>query len=270
MGADFTAALGIDVVAGRGLSSTTPRGEYLVNEAMARLMRWRDPIGRRIMNGRVVGVVRDFHFRSLREPIAPLAMQLLDDDPARVAEARRPFVQRVVIIRISGRDFAGTMRHIREVMTRFDPGNPFEYTMLDESLQELYTTEQRMLTLIVIFASLCIFIACLGLFGLTAFATERRAREIAIRKVLGASPWQVVWLLSRRALVLIATGGVFAAAMAWMIMDEWLTGFAYRVSVSPLLLATSILLAGGVALATISLQSLRVARADPADTLRYE
>jgi putative ABC transport system permease protein len=270
VGAEFTAALGIQIVAGRGFSSTTPRGEYLVNESMAGLMRWHEPIGRRIMDGRVIGVVRDFHFRSLREPIAPLAMGLLDDDPGRVAEARRPFVQRVVIIRISGRDFAGTMRHIREVMTRFDPGSPFEYTMLDESLQDLYATEQRMLTLIVIFASLCILIACLGLFGLTAFATERRAREIAIRKVLGASPWQVVWLLSRRVVVLIAVGGGFAAAMAWLAMDEWLTGFAYRVSVSPILLSASIALAAGVALGTIALQSTRVARADPAETLRYE
>jgi putative ABC transport system permease protein len=215
-------------------------------------------------------VVRDFHFRSLREPIAPLAMEVLDDDPARVAEARRPFVQRVVIIRISGRDFAGTLRHIRDVMTHFDPGSPFEYTMLDESLQDLYTTERRMLTLIVIFASLCIFIACLGLFGLTAFATEQRAREIAIRKVLGASARQVVWLLSKRVLLLIAVGGIFAAAMAWTIMDEWLTGFAYRVGVSPLLLMLSIALAGGVALGTIALQSVRAARADPAETLRYE
>lgn len=270
VGADFPAALGIDIIAGRGFSNATPRGEYLVNEALARLMHWRDPIGRRIMEGRVIGVVRDFHFRSLREPIAPLVMEVLDDDPARVAEARRPFVQRVVIIRISGRDFGGTMRHIREVMTRFDPGSPFEYTMLDDSLQELYTTERRMLTLIVIFASLCIFIAGLGLFGLTAFATEQRAREISIRKVLGASARQVVWLLSKRVLLLIAVGGVFAAAMAWTIMDEWLTGFAYRVGVSPLLLTSAIALAGAVALVTIALQSLRAARADPAETLRYE
>lgn len=270
VGADFPDALGIQVVAGRGFSSTTPQGEYLVNEALVRYMHWRDPIGRRIMDGRVTGVMRDFHFRSLREPIVPLVMELLNDDPARVAEARRPFVQRIVIVRISGRDFTRTLQHIRETMIRFDPGNPFEYTMLDDSLQELYSTERRMLTLIVIFATLCIFIACLGLFGLTAFATEQRAREIAIRKVLGASPWQMVWLLSRRVLLLIGIGGVIAAAAAWLVMDEWLTGFAYRVQVSPLLLALSISLAAGVALATVALQSLRTLRADPADTLRYE
>jgi putative ABC transport system permease protein len=124
--------------------------------------------------------------------------------------------------------------------------------------------------LIAVFAALCIMIACLGLYGLTAFATERRAREIAIRKVVGASPWQVVLLLSRRTLLLIGVAGVVAAVAVWLVMDEWLTGFAYRVRVNPLLLIVSILLAAVVALGTVALQSLRTARADPADTLRYE
>jgi putative ABC transport system permease protein len=127
-----------------------------------------------------------------------------------------------------------------------------------------------MLTLIAVFATLCMGIACLGLFGLTSFATQRRAREIAIRKVLGSSPWQVLLLLSRRVLLLIGVGGLIAAAAAWLVMNQWLAGFAYRVAVSPLLLLLSIALAAGVALGTVALKSLRVARADPADTLRYE
>jgi putative ABC transport system permease protein len=179
-------------------------------------------------------------------------------------------VQRTLIIRISGRDFEGTMKHIEAVMRRFDPANPFEFTLLDESLGSLYETEHRMLTLIAIFATLCIFIACLGLFGLTAFATESRAREIAIRKVLGASSWQVVMLLARRILVLIGVGGVIAAAVTWNVMDEWLAGFAYRVNVNPLLLVLAVVLAAAVALATVTLQSVRTARADPADALRGE
>jgi putative ABC transport system permease protein len=222
------------------------------------------------MDGRIVGVVRDFHFNSLRDPINPLMLELISDDPTRVPAARRALVQRTIIIRVTGRDFAGTIGHIEEVMRRFDPANPFEYTLLDEGMRSLYETERRMLTLIAVFATLCIFIACLGLFGLAAFATERRAREIAIRKVLGASPWQVVWLLSRRVLLLIGIGGVIAAVVAWLVMDEWLAGFAYRVSVNPLLLILSVTLAALVALGTVSLQSLRTARADPADILRYE
>jgi len=268
--ANFTSGLGIEMAAGEGFSAESPIVNCLVNETLVRSMGWRDPIGRRVLRGRVIGVVRDFNFQSLREPIAPMVIQVLNEDPNQVAEARRPFVQRTVIIRVSGENLPATLKYIGGVMTRFDPQNPFEYSMLDDALQSAYDTERRMLALIAIFSSLCILIACLGLYGLTAFATERRAREIAIRKVLGASARQVVWMLSRRILLLIGIGGLIAAAIAWSVMNEWLAGFAYRVGVNPLLLALAILIAGGVALVTVALQSMRVARADPADTLRYD
>ena len=263
--------MGLQLVAGDNFrQNAAPDTPLIVNETLVRRLGWADPIGRKILYGHVVGVVRDFHVRSLREPIAMLVMALVNDDPAVVAPARRAFVQRVLIIKVSGRQFQDAVRHVEKVMTRFDPDNPFEYSMLDESLQELYTTERRMLALIAIFATLCILIACLGLFGLTAFDIERRAREIAIRKVMGASMWQVVMLFARRILILIVIGGVIAAAVAWIAMDEWLTGFAYRVDTSPVLLALAVFLAGVVALATVALQSWRVARADPADALRNE
>jgi putative ABC transport system permease protein len=175
-----------------------------------------------------------------------------------------------LLIRASSDDFLGTLKHIEEVIRRFDPGNPFEYELLDQSLQNVYATERRMLSLIAIFAALCIFIACLGLYGLTAFVTERRSREIAIRKVFGASAWQVVLLLARRTVLLTAIGGVAAVAIAWLVMDEWLSGFAYRVSVNPVLLSMSIVLAACVVLGTVALQSLKTAVADPSETLRDE
>jgi len=273
--AGFVAALGIPIVAGRDFDTDQRGGEqFLVNESFVREIGWgsnAEAVDRQMfMGGRVVGVLRDFHFSSMRDPIVPLLLYRIRDDPQRVPETRRAFVQRTLIIRITGRDFTGTIRHIGNVMRRFDPASPFEYTLLDEGMRGLYDTEQRMLALIAIFATLCILVACLGLFGLAAFATEQRAREIAIRKVLGASPWQVVWLLSRRVLLLIVVAGLIAAVAAWLLMDEWLTGFAYRVGVNPLLLLLSIGLAVAVALGTVALQSLRTARADPAETLRYQ
>ncbi len=269
--ADFIEALGLELVAGRGFrAGARVAGELVVNESMVRRLGWPEPVGRRIQDGRVIGVVRDFHFRSLREPVNPLLMTLLDDDPGRVPEAQRPFVQRMLIIRTSGQDMQATLKHIEDVMTRFDPGYPFEFTLLDDALQDLYGTERRMLALIAIFAALCILIACLGLFGLTAFDMERRTREIAIRRVLGASSWQVIKLLARRILLLIAIGGVIAALAAWIVMDEWLAGFAYRVAVNPALLVLAVLLAGSVALGTIALQLTRVLRTDPSIALRNE
>jgi len=270
--AAFVGTLGIPIIAGRDFDATVRGGRQLiVNQAFVRQIGWGDDVvGQQFMDGRIVGVVPDFHFRSLREAIAPLMLESISDDTASVAEARRAFVQRTLIIRISGRDFAGTIRHIGNTMRRFDSASPFEYTLLDEGMRSLYDTERRMLTLIAVFASLCIFIACLGLFGLTAFATQQRSREIAIRKVLGASPRQIVWLLSRRVLWLICIGGLVAAVAAWAAMDEWLAGFAFRVRINPLLLMLAILLAAGVALFTVALQSLRTARADPTDTLRHE
>jgi putative ABC transport system permease protein len=269
--AGFIPGLGISLAAGRNFDPELRGGEQIIiNENMARQLGWRDAVGQEFMGARVVGVVKDFHFSSLRDPIGPLLLRLMTDDPSRTPEAQRPFVQRAVIIRVSGRDFMGTLRHIEETMRRFDPANPFEYTLLDETLGQMYVTERRMLALIATFATLCVLIACLGLFGLTAFATERRAREIAIRKVLGATSRQVVMLLARRILLLIGVGGLIAAAAAWLLMDQWLAGFAYRVSVNPGLLALSIVLAASVALGTVALQSLRTARADPAEALRGE
>jgi putative ABC transport system permease protein len=269
----FVKEMKIGIVAGQDLppdARTRAGAHFVVNETMVREMGWSDPIGRRIGQGRVVGVVRDFNFQSLRFPIRPLALVALSDDPQRVAEARRPFVQRRLLIRVSGEDFPGTMKYVEEAIRRFDPGSPFEYELLDETLQGTYSTERRMLSLIAIFAALCIFISCLGLYGLTAFVTERRSREIALRKVLGASAWQVVLLLARRTMLLTCIGGVVAVAIAWLVMDQWLSGFAYRVSVNPLLLSLSILLAAGVSLGTVALQSLQTARADPSETLRDE
>ena len=127
-----------------------------------------------------------------------------------------------------------------------------------------------MTRLIATFAGLCVLIACLGLLGLTAFDTERRARELAIRKVLGASSSQIIALLARRMLLLIGAGGVLATAIAWMVMNEWLSGFAYRVDVNPGLMALAIILAATVALVTVTLQSLKTARADPVEALRTE
>src|SRR5690606_26574712 len=156
------------------------------------------------------GVVRDYHFRSLHDPIRPLVLRMIDDDASRVPEAQRPFVARTLMVRISGREFQKSLVATKDNIAENNPRKEFEYDLINESLRELYLMEQRVLSLVALFGSLCVFVACLGLYGLTSFTTERRGREIAIRKVIGATSMQIVALLAHRMVLLIGIGGLIA------------------------------------------------------------
>jgi putative ABC transport system permease protein len=150
-----------------------------------------------------------------------------------------------------------------------DPRHPFEYRFLDEALDAQYKAESSLTKLIGIFAGVSIFIACMGLFGLAAFTTEQRSREIGTRKVLGATAWQIVGLLARRILVLVVVAAVLASIASWFAIDEWLAGFAYRAGINPLIFLLAAVAAAAVAFATVAAQSWRTASADPVNALRY-
>jgi putative ABC transport system permease protein len=154
-------------------------------------------------------------------------------------------------------------------MRRVDPKHPFEYTFLDSSLDNLYRAEHTLTRLIGVFAAICILIACLGLFGLAAFTAEQRTREIGTRKVLGASTGQIIAMLSRRILLLVVVAGALASVIAYLVIDRWLSGFAYREAINPLTFALSTGVVAAVAFATVVVQSFRAANANPADTLRH-
>ena len=275
IGEDFVRVAGLTVVHGRDFSRrllTDIGANFLVNEAAVRKMGWSEPLGKRVqlgnVSGRVVGVVQDFNFKSLHTLVEPLVMYPLVDDFASVPEVLRAYQQRLLIVSISGRDVDKTLRYVAGVMARVDPKHPFEYQFLDDALDNLYSSEHRLTKLIGIFASICILIACLGLFGLAAFATEQRTREIGIRKVLGATTWQVISLLSRRILILVVIASALAAVLSYFAMDEWLTGFAYRTGINPLLFVVTGAGAAALAFITVALQSFRVASADPVVALR--
>ena len=275
IGSDFVRVMGLTIVQGRDFSRrllTDVGSNFLVNEAAVRKMGWTEPLGKRVqlgnVTGRVVGVVRDFNFKSLHTLVEPLVMYPLVDDFVSVPEVFRAYQQRLLIVNVSGRDVDKTVRYVEEVMAKVDPKHPFEYQFLDDSLDNLYRAEHRLAKLIGIFASICIFIACLGLFGLAAFTTEQRTREIGVRKVLGATTWQIISLLCRRILVLVAIASGLAAMLSYFAMDEWLTGFAYRTGINPLLFVLAGAAAAAVACITVALQSYRVASADPVVALR--
>jgi putative ABC transport system permease protein len=272
VGDDFIPVMGIEVLQGRDFSRrllTDMGASYIVNETFARRMGWANPLGKRIslgmgmgtfFAGPVIGVVRDFNYKSLREGIEPLVIVRNSDQ----AE------QRFMLVSLAPGGIRATLQQVRKLFAELDPTHPFDYTFLDEDLARLYASEERLMRLIGIFAAICVFVACLGLFGLAASATQQRTREIGIRKVLGASTLSIILLLARRVLVLIAAGAIVASIAAWFAMQQWMSGFAYRAALNPAWLLLAALAAGAVALLTITLQSWRTARGDPVQALRNE
>jgi putative ABC transport system permease protein len=272
---NFVAALGMHIVQGRDFSAdvaTDQRDTFIVNEALVRQMAWANPIGKRMgLRGRtVIGVVRDFHFHSLHEPIRPLVMYIEPPSFAGMPPEMRAFQSRFLVLDVPARDLTGTLRFVGDTLRKFDAAHPFEYRFLDEQLGRQYSAEQHLMKLIGVFAAICILVACLGLFGLATFTTARRTKEIGIRKVLGATTSQIVALLSQRTMLLVAIGSVLAAAIAYGAMANWLQGFAYHTDIGagPFAAAAAISLA--VALGTVVLQALGAAQMRPVQSLRQD
>ena len=275
VGEDYEKALALKIVQGRDLSSrllTDVGSNMLVNEALVKKMGWTEPLGKRLtlggQAGRVVGVVRDFNFKSLHHLIEPLVLLPSNNDMTRVQEINKPFQQRHLMIDIAPTQVNQTLNYVRRVVSAADSRHPFEFRFLDEALDSQYKSEISLARLIGIFAGVSILIACMGLFGLAAFTTEQRSREIGTRKVLGATAWQIITLLARRILVLVLIASVLAAVGSFFAIDEWLTGFAYKAGINPLIFLLSAAVAATVAYVTVAAQCWRTASADPVKTLR--
>jgi putative ABC transport system permease protein len=271
IGEDYEKVLGLKILQGRDLSArllTDIGTNVMVNEALVKKMGWTEPLGKRVRDGRVVGVVRDFNYKSLKFRIEPLVMARLSNDMSNVQEINRPFQQRHLILDISGAG-PGVLSFVEKVMVDADPKHPFEYRFLDQALDAQYKAELSLTKLIGIFAGVSILIACMGLFGLAAFTTEQRSREIGTRKVLGATSWQIVTLLARRILALVLVAAVLASVTSYFAIDEWLAGFAYRAGINPLIFVLAAVVAAAVAFTTVAAQSWKTASADPVQSLRH-
>jgi putative ABC transport system permease protein len=291
IGTGFVDVMGLTILAGRepsdevasaaaaGAQGTrAPIREIVVNEKLVAALHWSEPIGKRFelgqgpsaQRGTVVGVVKDFNFRSVHNEIAPLAMYRQVDNFAQMNPAFRAAQQRPLVLNISGNDVQGTIAHVRETIAKFDPQHPFELEFLDDALNKLYAADTRLTRLIGIFAGLCIFIACLGLFGLAAFTAAQRTREIGVRKVFGARTGQIIGLLAHRIVWLVLAAAAFASVFSYGVMRAWLENFAFRTAVNPLLFVLATLAGLGIAYLTVALQSMKAARAHPVKALRYE
>jgi putative ABC transport system permease protein len=267
---DFLKTYGIPIVAGRDFSRNyaTDSTGFIINVAATKVLGVRTPqemIGRNFsygdVKGKVVGIMGDFNFEDMHQSILPIIFEI-------PKAGDHPYGR--ISIKLAGSDLAATMTHIENIWKRYLPEAPFASTFLDERFQQLYRSEQQQGAIFTTFAGIAIFIACLGLLGLSAFAISQRIKEIGVRKVLGASTGSIVTLLSTDFLKLIAIAALIAFPVAWYTMHSWLHDFAYRISIQWWVFIAAGLLAAAVALFTIGFQAVRAALANPVKALRSE
>ncbi len=265
---DYINQFKIKMVAGRGFSkefATDTTQAMVLNEAAVKMFGYSSPqqaIGRSFKQwgreGKIIGVVRDFHFRSLQQPIKPLSMRI------------EPGGCNLVSANVSAKNLSATISSMENKWKAAIPNRPFSYFFLDEYFDKQYKSEERFGRLFLNFAILAIFISCLGLLGLASYSTIQRTKEIGIRKVLGASTSNIVNLLSKDFLKLVAISAIIAFPIAWFSMNKWLQDFAYRIGVTWWAFVAAGMLATFIALFTISFQAIKAAIANPVKSLRTE
>ena len=269
---DFIPTYGVHIVAGRNFSRDygTDTASFILNEAAVRAVGWKSPqeaVGKNFkyggQMGHIVGVTNDFHFESLHQTIAPLILVM--PTPAQAANSYG-----YLSIKISGGNIPSALATIKDTWQKFLPELPYQYTFLDENFAKLYEAEQRQGTIFIIFACLAIFIACLGLFGLSAFSITQRVKEIGVRKVLGANVSTIVALLSKDFLKLVLIAAIISFPIAWYAMHNWLQDFAYRINIQWWVFVVAGILAALIALITVSFQAIKAALANPVKSLRTE
>lgn len=270
---DYVSTIGLELIAGRNFNPQlkTDSSSLIINESTLQMIGGtaEEAIGRRMTNDfrredkenahfmTVIGVVKNFHFESLRNGIDALSLTLGKD-------------ANKVIIKLNPGDFAGSIAQIEELWEGVAPGQLFNYYFMDDSFNQTYEAEQRLGRIFITFTVLSLFIACLGLFGLAAFNAEKRSKEIGIRKVLGASVGQITYRLSIDFLKLVGFSIILSIPLAWYAMSQWLQDFSYRIEISWWIFALSALLAIAISILTVSQQSIRAALSNPVKSLKVE
>jgi putative ABC transport system permease protein len=269
---DFFKTFDMKILQGRSFSrefSTDEKTACIINQTAAERMGLESPVGTKIYMAhpaweesfrfaQVIGVVRDFHDRSLHTAIQPFVFRMY-----------KPWHQ-YVFVKIDGTRIQGTLARIQDAFKTYSPGYPYRFEFMDDAFNRQYMSERQLGKLFNGFSLLSVLIACLGLFGLASYTTEQKTKEIGIRKVLGASVPGIVVLTLREFIKWVVVSNLIAWPAAYYVMHLWLQEFAYKVSIGPLLFGLSAGLTLLVALATVSYHSLRAALANPVDSLRYE
>jgi putative ABC transport system permease protein len=274
---DYVKTLGLRIIAGRDFARemlTDVEEAFLINETAVKELGFGTPekaIGQRlnwekwipdslnpVKKGKVIGVVQDFHYKSLHEKVTTSVIQIY------------PPINFKVAVKLKTADIRNTIAFINGVWNRFSPGYPLDYNFMDETYGKMYKAEEKLGSLLWIFTILAIIVGCLGLFGLAAFSAEQRTKEIGIRKVLGASVFNIVGLLSKNFLKLVLIASVIAFPIAWWAMNNWLEDFPYRVTIGWWVFGIAVIVAVGIALITVSFQAIKAAVVNPVKSLRTE
>jgi putative ABC transport system permease protein len=274
---DYIKTMGAEIIAGRDFShefSTDSTDAFIINEtgvkelgfgtpaaALGRTLHWQkwlpDSVNP-VKKGKVIGVVRDFHVKSLHEKLSTTVLHIY------------PQVLVKMAVKVRTTDLGGTISFIRSVWNQFAPDYPLDYKFLDENFAAMYGTEDKLSVLLLIFTAMAILVGCLGLFGLAAFSAEQRIKEIGIRKVLGASVLNIVTMLSRNLLIPVFIACFIAFPVAWWVMSKWLEDFEYRIVIEAWIFVISAVIALVIALLTVSFQSIKAATINPVTNLRAD
>jgi len=259
---EFIETMKMQMVSGKSFAEATPEESehaMILNEAALKAFGIKDPSQEKIQDARILGIVRDFNVRSLREPIAPVVLRC---DTKYLGE---------IAIRVRhDADLPQTIAFIQKTSTSFNNGQPMDHQFFDDRLDDMYANDYRFARMIGYFTALAIFIACLGLFGMSIFVIQTRVKEIGIRKVMGASAGTIFFLVSREFIALILISTIIAIPITVYVLDGWLQNYAYRVSVDGVVVILSLLAAVCIVLVTIGYQAVKAARANPVEALRYE
>jgi putative ABC transport system permease protein len=266
---DFIPAYGIQVAAGRNFSREfgTDTAGFIINESAVKALNWKtdEAVGKDFkygsIKGHIIGVINDFHFESMHQSIVPIVLVMLPPG--------FPYFNNLSV-KFSGNNTGASLAYLEKTWKKFLPEIPFEYTFLDENFDKLYEAEQRQGNIFTAFACFAILIACLGLFGLSAFTISQRVKEIGVRKVLGAEVSGIVALLSKDFLKLVLVAAIIAFPIAWYAMNNWLKDFAYRIHIQWWIFVVAAVAALLIALLTVSFQAIKAAIANPVKSLRTE
>jgi putative ABC transport system permease protein len=268
VGYDYLQTLHLTLLMGRDFSRDFPTDSvgYIINEAAWKMTSYKDPIGKPLIyfghRGKIIGVVKDFHFRSLHDPIQPLVLEFMGE--------KITWDGTYAVIKTGPGKTGQALADVEKVCKTLDPAFPFRYTFADEEYQKLYNGERTVSKLSDSFAVLAIFISCLGLLGLAMFTAEQRRKEIGVRKVIGARVGDIVAMLSKDMIKMVVLSAIIATPIAWLVMERWLQNFAYRTSIDWWIFMLAGLVAVVIALATISYQAVKAARTNPVTSLRSE